>query len=238
MNFMVSVHDLLSYKRRGRKIIELTAYDYNLASILDATNCIDILLVGDSLGTTVQGHDTTLSVTLDEMVYHTKLVARATKNALIVADMPFMSYQISREEAIRNAGKLVQEGRANSIKLEGAGRNLKTIEALVEMGIPVQGHLGLTPQSVNSIGWKVQAKSKVEVDRLIENALALQDVGVFSLVLEAIPVEAAKQVSEKLTIPTIGIGAGKYCDGQVLVTYDLLNLTEFSPIFVKKYCKP
>lgn len=230
----ISTADIISLKG-SRKIVELTVYDYTFAKLMDELREVDIFLVGDSLGMVVQGHPTPLPVTMDQMVYHTQLVSRATENALVIGDMPFLSYQVSVDEAIRNAGRLIQEGGANAVKLEGAGRNLQLISTLVEVGIPVQGHVGLTPQSYNKLGWKVQAKTKSAVERLIEDAQKLEEAGVFSVVLEAVPVEAARLVTESVQVPTIGIGAGKYTDGQVLVLHDMLGLGDYARVFVKEY---
>lgn len=227
---------LKEMKQRGEKIAMLTAYDALLARLLDRAG-IDVLLVGDSLGMVLLGYGTTLPVTMDAMVHHTAAVSRGTVRALIVADMPFLSYQISAPEAVRNAGRLVQEGGANAVKIEGGRPVLETVTRLVEAGIPVMGHLGLTPQSVNKLGgFRRQAKSKKDAERLIEDAHALEEAGVFSIVLESIPPELGQTVSAELSTPTIGIGAGPHCDGQVLVSYDVLGLTEYSaPSFAKRY---
>ena len=222
-------------KKEGKKITMLTAYDALLAKMLDDAE-IDLLLVGDSLGMVVQGKNDTLGVTMDEMVYHTKMVSRVTRHAMVIGDMPFMSFQGTVEEAFTNAGRLIKEGGANAIKLEGGKAVLPQVRAIVKAGIPVMGHLGLTPQSVNEFGgFKIQAKSEQAVQRLISDALALEDAGVFAIVLEAVPVEAAKRVTNHVRIPTIGIGAGPHCDGQVLVTYDMLGMTETNIKFVKQY---
>jgi 3-methyl-2-oxobutanoate hydroxymethyltransferase len=215
----------------------LTAYDYLMAKILDEAE-IDILLVGDSVGFVHMGLQSTIPVTMDQMVYHSSIVARATERALVITDMPFGSYTVSKEEAVKNAIRLVKDGGAHGVKLEGGKRVLDKIKAIIEAEIPVMGHLGLTPQSEHKFGgFKVQAKSEDAVERLISDALALEEVGVFSIVLEGIPIEAARRVTEILRIPTIGIGAGKYCDGQVLVTHDMLGLTDFTAKFVKEYSK-
>lgn len=231
-----TVIDTLQHKQSNEKITMVTAYDYTFAKIIDKTKKIDMILVGDSLGMTIQGHSTTIPVTLEHSIYHTEMVSRAVRNAMVIGDMPFMSYQISVEQAVESAGRLVQEGGAEAIKLEGAGNNLEKIQRIIEAGIPVQGHLGLTPQSVHKLGgWRVQGRSRSAVDQLLADAKALQEAGIFSLVLESIPNDAAKLVSESLDIPTIGIGAGPHCDGQVLVIHDLVGLSDFSAVFVKRY---
>ncbi len=226
----------LEAKRNGKKLVEITAYDYSFAKIIDETQQIDMILVGDSLGMVMQGHSTTLPVTIDHSVYHTSIVSRAVTKAMVIADMPFMSYQVSPEQALKNAGRLIQEGNADAVKLEGAGRFAKAISMIVESGIPVQGHLGLTPQSINMLGgWKIQGKTMSAAERLLQQAEELVDAGVFSIVLEGMPNETAKMISESVSVPTIGIGAGPHCDGQVLVLHDLLGLSDFQPVFVKRY---
>ncbi len=231
----ITVPYCIEAKKQGKKLTMLTAYDYPMAKILDNAG-IDIILVGDSLGMVIQGKSDTLSVTVDEMVYHTKLVSRAVNNALVVGDMPFMSYQVNVTDAVYNAGRLIKEGKANAVKLEGGRDIIKQIKAIVNAGIPVMGHLGLVPQSINKFGgFKVQAKSEYAIRELIKDALKLQQAGVFAIVLESVPAEAAKRVTEKLQVPTIGIGAGEHCDGQVLVTYDMLGFSGFKPKFVKQY---
>lgn len=229
---------LKEMKRHGEKIAMLTAYDAMMARLLDCAG-IDVLLVGDSLGMVLLGYETTLPVTLDAMVHHTAAVSRGAKRALIVADMPFLSYQIEVPEALRNAGRLVQEGGANAVKIEGGQAVVETTARLVEIGIPVMAHLGLTPQSVNQMGgFRRQAKSKEEAERLIADAKTLEEAGAFAIVLESIPAELARAVTAQLSIPTIGIGAGPHCDGQVLVSYDVLGLTEYSaPSFAKRYAQ-
>lgn len=214
----------------------LTAYDYATALAVDRTG-IDSILVGDSLGMVVLGYENTLPVTMDEMIHHCKAVARGAKYALLIGDMPFMSYQASVEDAVRNAGRFLQEAGMDAIKLEGGRERKEAIEQIVGAGIPVMGHIGLTPQSVHQLGgFRAQGKSAEAGIRLLEDALILQEAGCFSIVLETIPAQLAKMVSEKLDIPTIGIGAGVDCDGQVLVTHDLLGLFDrFTPKFVKKY---
>jgi 3-methyl-2-oxobutanoate hydroxymethyltransferase len=230
--------DLKLMKARGEKIAVLTAYDAGMARILDNAD-IEVLLVGDSLGMVVLGYDTTLPVTMDDMVHHTRAVVRGASRALVVADMPFLSYQIGIEEAIRNAGRLIQEGGAAAVKIEGGKPVLEVTRRLVEIGIPVMAHLGLTPQSVHQLGgFKMQARTREEADRLLEDARALEAAGAFALVLESIPDAVGAQVTESLTIPTIGIGAGPWCDGQVLVSHDILGLYGgYVPSFVKQYAK-
>ena len=223
-------------KARGEIITTLTAYEYATALAIDRAG-IDSILVGDSLGMVVLGYETTLPVTMDDMIHHCKAVARGAQYALLIGDMPFMSYQASVEEAVRNAGRFLQEGGMDGVKLEGGRERLPAIEAIVGAGIPVQGHLGLTPQSVHQLGgFRAQGKTAPAARRLVEDAMMLQEAGCFSLVLETIPARLARLVSERLEIPTIGIGAGAGCDGQVLVTHDLLGLFDrFTPRFVKKY---
>lgn len=218
----------------AKPLVAITAYDYLSAKLLD--ELVDIVLVGDSLGMVVQGNPNTLSVSMDEMAYHTKAVSRAVKTAHVVADMPFMSYQASTEEALRNAGRLLSAG-AESVKLEGGMRIASTVEKLVTSGIPVMGHIGLTPQSVNAFGgYKIQGKTPSAQEAILQDALALEDSGAFSIVLEGIPAELAKTITERVKIPTIGIGAGVGCDGQILVFHDLLGMNpDFKPRFVKQY---
>jgi 3-methyl-2-oxobutanoate hydroxymethyltransferase len=232
----VSVKDLQAYKREGRRFAMLTAYDYTTARILDEAG-VPVILVGDSLGMTMLGYQDTLAVTVDEMLHHTRAVRRGVTNALLIGDMPFMSYHASPEDGIRNAGRFLQEGGANAVKLEGAGRVVELTKALTEMGIPVMAHLGLTPQFVNQFGgFKVQGKSEEAADRIQRDALALQQAGAFSLVLEGIPADLGRQVTQALDIPTIGIGAGVDCDAQVLVIQDMLGLSGVRvPKFVKRF---
>lgn len=232
----VTTATFIDKKGKREKITVLTAYDFSMAKLLDGAG-VDCLLVGDSLGMTMLGYEDTLSVTMDDMVHHTKAVKRGVKNALVVADMPFLSYHISDEEAVRNAGRLIKEAGANAVKLEG-GMVVKTrIEAILAAQIPVMGHIGLTPQSVNVFGgFKVQGKSEEQAKRLIEEAKMLEQIGCFSIVLECVPEKLATLISEQLQIPTIGIGAGAGCDGQVLVIQDMLGMyTEMTPKFVKQY---
>ena len=232
----VSIHELKAMKRRGEKIVMLTAYDYPSARIVDEAG-IPIILVGDSLGMVVLGYDSTIPVTMEEMIHHTRAVVRGSQRAHVVFDMPFMSYQSSAEEALRNAGRALKETGCQSVKLEGGVRVAETVRRLVESGIPVMGHLGLTPQSVNTLGgFRPQARTHSAAKRLIDDAFALEEAGAFSIVLESVPDRLAEWVSKKLSIPTIGIGAGVGCDGQVLVTHDLLGLFDrFTPKFVKQY---
>jgi len=223
-------------ERKGKeKLTMLTSYDYAFASIVDQAG-IDSILVGDSVGNTVLGYTSTIPVTVEEMIHHTKAVTRGAKKALVVIDMPFMSYHESIEQAKRNAGRMIKESGADAVKLEGGTRMKEVIKALVDIEIPVMGHIGLTPQSVNRMGgYKVQGKGK-EAESLILDAKAVEEAGAFSVVLECVPRKLAKEITEMLTIPTIGIGAGPDCDGQVLVIHDLLGLFGgFRPKFVKKY---
>jgi 3-methyl-2-oxobutanoate hydroxymethyltransferase len=232
----VRVPDLKEMKRRGEKIAMLTAYDASMARLLDRAG-IDVILVGDSVGMVLLGYETTLPVTLDAMVHHARAVSLGARRALVVADMPFLTYQISVPEALRNAGRLVQEGGAQAVKIEGGRAVAGVARSLVEAGIPVMGHLGLLPQSVNQLGgFRRQATNPEKAGELIEDARLLEQAGVFAIVLESIPAEVAGTVSAGLTIPTIGIGAGPHCDGQVLVSYDALGLTEGPvPPFAKQY---
>jgi 3-methyl-2-oxobutanoate hydroxymethyltransferase len=228
----IAIPDFARWKAEGRKISVLTAYDFTMARLLDMAG-VDCLLVGDSLGVVVQGHETTLRVTLDQMVYHAEMVARAAKHALVVADLPFLSYQASIEQAMNAAGRFLKETSCQAIKLEGGRRSAPTIRALSDAGIPVMGHVGLTPQSVRRFGgYKVQR----DADAILADARAVAEAGAFAIVLECIPAEVAAHVTADLPIPTIGIGAGAACDGQVLVTPDLLGLFEgFQPRFVRRY---
>ena len=234
----VRIPDLRAMKAAGTKITVLTAYDATMARLLDRAG-IDVILVGDSLGMVVLGYDTTIPVTLDMMIHHTKAVSRGTSRALIVADMPFLSYQVSADDAIRNAGRLVQEGGAAAVKVEGGDAILPVVRRLTEYGIPVMGHLGLTPQSVHSLGgFRQQAQDAESAYRLLADAKALEDAGVFSIVLESIPAEVACKVTSTVGVPTIGIGAGPHCDGQVLVSYDAFGLNDLSvPSFVRQYAQ-
>lgn len=223
-------------KERNEKLTMLTAYDYSTAKLIDNAG-INGILVGDSLGMVCLGYEDTLSVTMEDMIHHTKAVARGAKNSLIVADMPFMSYQTSVYDAVVNAGRLIKEGRAHVVKLEGGIEVCDQIEAIVKASIPVMAHIGLTPQSVNAFGgFKVQGKDEEAAKRLVEEALAVEAAGAFAVVLECVPAKLAAIISEKISIPTIGIGAGSGCDGQILVYQDMLGLySDFTPKFVKKY---
>ena len=237
MTKAVSTLTLQKYKRDGRKIVALTAYDYSMAKILDKAG-VDLILVGDSLAMVALGHRTTHAVTMEEMLHHTRAVTRGVSNAMVVADLPFMSYQVDVIQAITNAGRFVKEAQAHAVKLEGATRlNLEIIERLVGMGIPVMGHLGYTPQAIHGLGGaRVQGRSADEAIKLIDDARALEMAGCFSVVLEMVPTAVAKAVTERLTIPTVGIGAGNVCDGQILVTDDLMGkFTDFLPRFVRRY---
>ena len=232
----ITIHSLKSKKDKGLRISMLTAYDYPTALALDGAR-IDAILVGDSLGMVVLGYENTLPVSMEVMIHHCKAVARGVTGALLIGDMPFLSYQISEEEAIINAGRLLQEGGMDAVKMEGGKERINTIQSVVNSGIPVMGHLGLTPQSIHQLGgFRSQAKDAVKAHKLVEDAQLLQESGCFSIVLESIPGRLAGYISKKLIIPTIGIGAGGGCDGQVLVTHDLLGLFQrFTPKFVKKY---
>jgi len=234
----ITTTGLSRMKTEGEKISCLTAYDFIMAELLDASE-IDLILVGDSASTVFAGNDTTLPITLNEMIYHVRVVAKAVRRALVVADMPFMSYQVSVEEAIANAGRFMKESKAEAIKIEGGQEFVPTIQRLVEIGIPVMGHLGLTPQSIHQFGtYKTRGTSADEAKSIMSNASALEQAGVFALVLEKIPADLARQVTGSLTIPTIGIGAGPHCDGQILVTHDMLGLYEkFNPRFVRRYAE-
>lgn len=228
----VTVPDFLAARQRGTRLTMLTAYDYTMARLLDGAG-VDGLLVGDSLGMVVQGHETSLPVTLDEVIYHTRLVARGARRALVVADLPFMSYQVSPRQALKNAGRLVKEGGAHAVKLEGGVRSARAIAAVVSADIPVMGHVGMTPQSVRRFGgFKVQRDEQ----RLLDDALAAERAGAFALVVECVPAPLAQQITDAVKIPTIGIGAGSGCDGQILVAHDMLGLfEELRPRFVKQY---
>ncbi len=232
----VTTQDFSRKKSDGRKITMLTAYDYPFARIVDEAG-IDAILVGDSLGMVVQGLENTLPVTMDEMIYHTKLVSRAAKNAMVIGDMPFMSYQAGIDDSVRNAGRFLKEAGASAVKLEGGPEIADKIRALTRSNIPVMAHIGLTPQSIHRMGgYKVQGKTEESAQKLVEDALIIEDSGAFSLLLEAIPMDLAKEIAEKLSIPVIGIGAGPYCDGQVLVLHDVIGMFDrFVPKFVKRY---
>lgn len=232
----VTIQTLRQMKERGEKIAVLTAYDATFARLLDEGGA-DVLLVGDSLGMVVQGHDTTLPVTVDEMAYHCRAVARGARRAHVVGDLPFMSYQASHEQGLTNAGRLMKEGGCHSVKLEGGALHAELVARLVGAGIPVMGHVGLTPQSFHQLGgFKVQGREPGGRDRLLADALALEQAGAYAIVLEAVPADLAREVTAALSVPTIGIGAGAGCDGQVLVCYDLLGMDEaFKPRFVRRF---
>lgn len=232
---MITVNAIIAKKKAGEKIVSLTAYDFISARILDEAG-IDIILVGDSAANVFAGEKTTLPVTMEEMLYHTRVVARAVKNSLVIADMPFMSYQVSVETAVYNAGRFLRAG-ACGVKLEGGAPMVQTVKRLVDLGIPVMGHLGLTPQSIHKFGgYRIQGVGEDAAKRMLEDAKALQAAGCFAIVLEKIPKELAKRITGAIKIPTIGIGAGPHCDGQVLVLHDILGLfEEFTPRFVKRY---
>ncbi len=234
----VTAPEILGRKKSGKKITALTAYDYSFAKLLDATD-LDIILVGDSLGMVSLGHENTLAVTMENMIDHTRAVKQGAQRALVVGDMPFMSYQVSVEQAVTNAGRLIQEGGASAIKLEGGARMADRVQAIVQAGIPVMGHIGLTPQSVHQFGgYKVQGKNYLDSRQIKQDACDLQSAGIFALVLEGIPGELAEEITTELKIPTIGIGAGSKCDGQILVLHDLLGLNQdFVPKFVKQYAQ-
>jgi 3-methyl-2-oxobutanoate hydroxymethyltransferase len=231
----ITIPSLVARKERGERIAVLTAYDFTFASIFDAAD-IDVLLVGDSLGNVVQGQDTTLPVTLDEVVYHTRMVARGARRAVVVSDMPFGSYQISAQDAVRSACRCVKEGGAHAVKLEGGEQVAATIERIVAAEIPVMAHVGLTPQAIHRMGGhRVQGRDPAGHARVVRDAQAVEAAGAFAVVLEGVPAALAREVTQLLTIPTIGIGAGIHCDGQVLVMHDMLGLTDWTPSFVKQY---
>ncbi|MBN1947556.1 MAG: 3-methyl-2-oxobutanoate hydroxymethyltransferase [Bradymonadales bacterium] len=234
----MTVPQLLCWKKKGRKISAITAYCFTTARLVEQAG-IDLVLVGDSLANVVQGLDTTLPVTVEEVIYHTRAVRRGLTRPLLVADMPFMSYQVSGEEALRNAGRLMKEGGAQAVKLEGGREHLETVRRLVQCGIPVMGHLGLTPQSIHQIGgYRVQGRTEQAAQRILEDARSLEEAGIFSLVLECVPAGLARQVTEALAVPTIGIGAGGHCDGQILVLQDVLGMNpEFQPRFVRRFAQ-
>jgi 3-methyl-2-oxobutanoate hydroxymethyltransferase len=234
----LTVTDLLAMKAAGRRVVMLTCYDAVFAGLLEEAG-VDVLLVGDSLNQVIAGHETTLSATLDQMIYHAAAVRRGSRRALVFVDLPFLTYQVSIPEAIRNAGRVLQETGAQGVKLEGGSHMVETVAALVDRGIPVMGHLGLTPQSVHALGgYRVQGRDEDAAERLMKDAKLLQGAGACAVVLELVPAPLAGRISESLTIPTIGIGAGPHCDGQVLVLHDMLGLNEqFAPKFLKHYAK-
>jgi len=225
-------------RKGGEKIVTLTAYDYLMAQILDRAG-VDILLVGDTLGVVFQGRNSTLPVTLEETIYHTRAVARGSRHALVVADMPFLSFHTTPEDAVRNAGRCLKEGDAQAVKMEGGKVIAATVRRVTELGIPVMGHVGLTPQSEHKFGgYRMQGRTRAQAAAVLDDARSLEEAGVFALVIESVPAELAAKITESMSIPTIGIGAGKGCDGQVLVTPDLLGLfTDFQPGFVRRYAK-
>jgi 3-methyl-2-oxobutanoate hydroxymethyltransferase len=232
----LTIRKLKEMKRRGEKIVMITAYDFPSARMVDSAG-VDAILVGDSLGMVVLGYDSTIPVTMADMLHHTKAVVRGSANALVIADMPFMSYQVSAEEAVRNAGRLIQEGGAQAVKLEGGIEVADTVRRISSAGIPVMGHLGLTPQSVHQLGgFRVVGKSRKTAELLLAGATALEQAGAFAIVLESIPLQLAKLITERSSIPTIGIGAGPHCDGQVQVFHDLMGAyTEFLPKHARRY---
>ncbi|WP_339627701.1 3-methyl-2-oxobutanoate hydroxymethyltransferase [uncultured Maribacter sp.] len=232
----VTVKSLIDMKKNGEKISMLTSYDYSMAKIVDAAK-VDVILVGDSASNVMAGHETTLPITLDQMIYHASSVIRAVERALVVVDLPFGSYQSDPKEALRSAIRIMKESGAHAVKLEGGAEIKESVKRILAAGIPVMGHLGLTPQSIYKFGtYTVRAKDDEEAEQLMEDALLLEKLGCFGLVLEKIPAELTKTVSESLTIPTIGIGGGKHADGQVLVVHDLLGMThEFNPRFLRRY---
>lgn len=238
MNRKKTVLDIQKMKADGEKITVLTSYDYPFTRIMDGCG-IDVILVGDSVGVVFAGHDNTLPVTVEEMIYHTRAVVRAEPKALVVADMPFLSYQTDLRDARINAGRFIKEGRAEAVKLEGGENVADIIRAIVDMDIPVMAHIGLTPQSIHRMGgYRVQGKKEEQAERLLRDAHAVQEAGAFAVVLEGIPMKLAQRITEELAIPTIGIGAGPHCDGQVLVIHDILGLCEkYSPKFVKRYAE-
>jgi len=223
-------------KASGEKISMLTAYDFTMGGIVDSAG-VDVILVGDSASNVMAGHDTTVPMTMDHMIYHTSCVVRAVNRALVIADLPFMTYQVTAKEALINAGRMMKEAGAHAVKLEGGHSIANTVKKIVDAGIPVMGHLGLTPQSIYKFGtYKVRAKEEEEAEQLLKDALELEEAGVFSIVLEKIPSGLAKKVTDALSVPTIGIGAGPHCDGQVLVLHDMLGLNkDFSPRFLRRY---
>jgi 3-methyl-2-oxobutanoate hydroxymethyltransferase len=232
----VTIPQIIEWKRNKRKISAITAYDYATARLVDEAG-IDIILVGDSVAMVAMGHENTLSVTMDEMIHHTRAVKRGTKDALLVGDMPFMSYQLSDEDAVINAGRFIKEGAAEAVKIEGGVRMIDRVKAIIQSGISVIGHVGLTPQSLHQFGgYRIQGKSHHDGRQIKKDAIELQKAGVFSIVIEGVYTDLAEEITQELDIPTIGIGAGPHCDGQILVSNDMLGLNkDFLPKFVKKY---
>lgn len=232
---MVNIQQLKQWKQQGRPLVVLTAWDYAIAQLLDAAG-VDMILIGDSLGMVTLGYETTLPVTLDEMLHHAKAVRRGVKQAFVVCDLPFLSYQESLQQAMHSAGRVLKETGAQAVKLEGGHPAIaQTVAHLTAAGIPVMGHIGLTPQSVHLLGYRQQGKTEAAAERILAEAIALNEAGVFALVLEHIPADLARKITQTVTIPTIGIGAGSNCDGQVLVTADILGLSERQPPFAKVY---
>ena len=232
---MITINNIVE-KKGKEKISMITAYDYPSAKIADEAG-VDIILVGDSLGMVILGYDSTLPVTVDEMIHHSKAVNRGRKNSFLVVDMPYLSYNVDIRDSIYNAGRIIKESSANAVKIEGGARSVETIKRIIENEIPVMGHLGLTPQSVNIFGgYKIQGKDEKAAERIIKEAKMLEEAGVFSIVLEGVPENLAAEITREISIPTIGIGAGKECDGQVLVFHDMLGFNKEVPKFVKKYC--
>lgn len=232
----VTTQTVVEMKRNGEKISMLTAYDYTMAGIIDSAG-VDVILVGDSASNVMAGFDTTVPMTIEHMIYHTSCVVRGVDRALVIADLPFMSYQVTAKEALINAGRMMKEAGAHAVKLEGGKPIASTVKRIVDAGIPVMGHLGLTPQSIYKFGtYKVRAKEDEEAEQLLKDAKVLEKAGVFSIVLEKIPAPLAKKVTASVSVPTIGIGAGPHCDGQVLVLHDMLGLNkDFSPRFLRRY---
>lgn len=231
-----TILDIMKMKRNGEKICAITCYDYPTAQIVGSCG-VDVILVGDSVGVVFSGYDNTLQVTMEDMIYHTRAVTRAKPDALLVTDMPFLSYQVDIREARLNAGRLVKDGGAEAVKLEGGENVADIIRSIVDMDVPVMGHIGLTPQSIHRMGgYKVQGKKEEQGEQLLADALAVQSAGAFAVVLEGMPLKLVRQITDELSIPTIGIGAGPHCDGQVLVIHDILGICDkYSPKFVKKY---
>jgi len=232
----ITTQTIVEMKRQGEKISMLTAYDFTMATIVDSAG-VDVILVGDSASNVMAGFETTVPMTLEHMIYHTSCVVRGVQRALVIADLPFMSYQVTAKEALINAGRMMKEAGAHAVKLEGGKSITPTVKRIVDAGIPVMGHLGLTPQSIYKFGtYKVRAKEEEEAEQLLKDAKKLEEAGVFSIVLEKIPADLAKKVTETVSVPTIGIGAGAECDGQVLVLHDMLGLNkDFSPRFLRRY---
>jgi 3-methyl-2-oxobutanoate hydroxymethyltransferase len=234
----VTTRQLIAWKQKGRRISCVTAYDYTSARLVERAG-VDLILVGDSLGNVVQGNDSTIPVTLDDIIYHARAVRRGVQHAHVVGDMPFMTYQVNGDDALRNAGRLMKEGAVHSVKLEGGQEHAETVFRMTRAGIPVMGHLGLTPQSVHQLGgYRVQGREASDAERIVADAVALQDAGAYAVVLECVPEPLAREITSRLAIPTIGIGAGRFCDGQILVLQDMLGLNlDFSPRFVRRFAE-